>query len=165
MRSASPNRIERSTTASVLYVRPTSGQSRAGGTGTFAAVHSLSGACPAIRMYTTRWCGYCVRAKALLDASGLDYEEINLDDDPAFRAEAARPDRRLDGAADPDRRQARSAATRELWRLEREGRLDTLLDAASGEGWHDGQYHVPRPATTILSIGVPHRSHGSPARP
>ena len=36
-------------------------------------------------MYTTPWCGYCVRAKALLDAKGLDYEEIDLDGDPAFR--------------------------------------------------------------------------------
>jgi glutaredoxin 3 len=36
-------------------------------------------------MYTTEWCGYCVRAKALLDAKPLDYEEIFLDDDPAFR--------------------------------------------------------------------------------
>jgi glutaredoxin 3 len=40
---------------------------------------------PRIQMYTTRWCGYCVRAKALLDARGLDYEEIDLGDDPAFR--------------------------------------------------------------------------------
>ena len=38
-----------------------------------------------IRMYTTRWCGYCVRAKALLESRGLDYEEITLDDDPQFR--------------------------------------------------------------------------------
>ena len=38
-----------------------------------------------IQMYTTPWCGYCVRAKALLDAKGLEYEEIDLDDDPAFR--------------------------------------------------------------------------------
>lgn len=38
-----------------------------------------------IRMYTTRWCGYCVRAKALLDGKGLPYDEIFLDDDPAFR--------------------------------------------------------------------------------
>ena len=38
-----------------------------------------------IQMYTTRWCGYCVRAKTLLDSRGLDYEEINLDDDPGFR--------------------------------------------------------------------------------
>ncbi len=38
-----------------------------------------------ITMYTTRWCGYCVRAKALLDDEGLRYEEISLDDDPHFR--------------------------------------------------------------------------------
>jgi glutaredoxin 3 len=37
-------------------------------------------------MYTTEWCGYCVRAKALLDARGLEYEEVDLGDDPAFRA-------------------------------------------------------------------------------
>lgn len=36
-------------------------------------------------MYTTQWCGYCVRAKTLLDSRGLAYEEISLDDDPGFR--------------------------------------------------------------------------------
>jgi glutaredoxin 3 len=40
---------------------------------------------PRICLYTTEWCGYCVRAKALLDARGLVYDEISLDDDPAFR--------------------------------------------------------------------------------
>jgi glutaredoxin 3 len=40
---------------------------------------------PRIRLYTTRWCGFCLRAKALLDDRGLPYEEIPLDDDPAFR--------------------------------------------------------------------------------
>jgi glutaredoxin 3 len=38
-----------------------------------------------IEMYTTEWCGYCVRAKALLDGKQVPYEEIRLDDDPAFR--------------------------------------------------------------------------------
>jgi len=38
-----------------------------------------------IRLYTTRWCGYCVRAKALLRSRGLPYEEVSLDDEPAFR--------------------------------------------------------------------------------
>jgi len=38
-----------------------------------------------IRMYSTRWCGYCVRAKALLESRGLPFEEITLDDDPLFR--------------------------------------------------------------------------------
>jgi glutaredoxin 3 len=40
---------------------------------------------PGIRLYTTQWCGLCLRAKALLDARGLAYEEISLDGDPAFR--------------------------------------------------------------------------------
>ena len=38
-----------------------------------------------IRIYTTAWCGYCVRAKALLDGKGIPYEEVRIDDDPAFR--------------------------------------------------------------------------------
>ncbi len=36
-------------------------------------------------MYTTDWCGYCVRAKALLDRRGISYEEISLDDVVNFR--------------------------------------------------------------------------------
>ena len=39
-----------------------------------------------IEMYTTAWCGYCERAKMLLESRGLVYEEIRMDDDPAFRA-------------------------------------------------------------------------------
>jgi glutaredoxin 3 len=38
-----------------------------------------------VRVYTTRWCGYCVRAKALLEQRAIPYEEVSLDDDPAFR--------------------------------------------------------------------------------
>jgi len=40
---------------------------------------------PEIRLYTTQWCGYCVRARMLLEARGLAFEEVSLDDDPAFR--------------------------------------------------------------------------------
>src|SRR4029079_6591715 len=40
---------------------------------------------PAIRIYTTGWCGLCLQAKALLERRGLPFEEIPLDDDPAFR--------------------------------------------------------------------------------
>jgi glutaredoxin 3 len=39
-----------------------------------------------IEMYSTRWCGYCDMARALLRERGLPFEEIGLDDDPAFRA-------------------------------------------------------------------------------
>ncbi|HEU4449680.1 MAG TPA: glutaredoxin domain-containing protein [Gaiellaceae bacterium] len=39
-----------------------------------------------IELYTTSWCGYCLRAKALLDERGLPYEEVRVDEDPSFRA-------------------------------------------------------------------------------
>ncbi len=40
---------------------------------------------PRIVLYTTDWCGYCIRATGLLDSLGLDYDQVSLDDDPAFR--------------------------------------------------------------------------------
>jgi glutaredoxin 3 len=39
-----------------------------------------------VRVYTMAWCVCCHRAKAVLDAEGIDYEEVPLDDDPGFRA-------------------------------------------------------------------------------
>ncbi|MEQ8834317.1 MAG: glutaredoxin 3 [Miltoncostaeaceae bacterium] len=33
---------------------------------------------PTIRMYTSASCPYCVRAKRLLDAKGVEFEEIHL---------------------------------------------------------------------------------------
>jgi glutaredoxin 3 len=39
-----------------------------------------------LTIYTTRWCGHCVRAKALLEARGLSFEEVDMDHgDPDFR--------------------------------------------------------------------------------
>ena len=42
-----------------------------------------------ITLYSTDRCSFCVRAKALLQARGLDYEEINLERDPDGRAQLA----------------------------------------------------------------------------
>ena len=81
-----------------------------------------------IRIYTTRWCGYCVRAKALLDSRGLPYEEVHLEDDDGFRA---RLQELTGGWTVPqiliDERPI--GGYTELWRLDREGRLDELLAA------------------------------------
>lgn len=43
-----------------------------------------------IVMYSTDHCSFCTRAKALLQARGLEYEEINLERDPDGRQELAR---------------------------------------------------------------------------
>ena len=85
---------------------------------------------PRIRIYTTRWCGYCVRAKALLDGRGVEYEEVPLDDEVGFRQklldttggwtvpQVVIDDRPIGGYT-------------ELWRLERKGRLDAMLERAA----------------------------------
>lgn len=33
-------------------------------------------------IYTTSWCGDCVRTKKLLDDLGVSYKEINIENDP-----------------------------------------------------------------------------------
>jgi glutaredoxin 3 len=78
-----------------------------------------------VQLYTTRWCGYCVRAKALLDAKGLDYEEISLDHDPHFRRTLHEltggwtvPQIVVDGRP--------VGGYEELWRLDKRGLLEEL---------------------------------------
>ena len=39
-----------------------------------------------VTVYTTEPCGFCSQAKALLDARGVSYREVNLAKDPAGRA-------------------------------------------------------------------------------
>ena len=83
-----------------------------------------------IQIYTTRWCGFCVRAKALLDSRGLAYEEISLDDEVGFRQKVLDltggwtvPQILIDGEP--------IGGYTELWRLDRDGRLARLLERAA----------------------------------
>jgi glutaredoxin 3 len=80
-------------------------------------------------MYTTRWCGYCTRAKVLLEGKEIAFEEISMDDDPAFRRKLVDltggwtvPQILIDGRP--------IGGYTELRELERAGRLEQLLDAA-----------------------------------
>ena len=36
-----------------------------------------------LTMYTTTWCGYCVRLKQLLDRDGIAYAEVDIERDAA----------------------------------------------------------------------------------
>jgi glutaredoxin 3 len=42
---------------------------------------------PTVEIYTTPWCGYCRAAKALLTRKGVSFKEIDVEGDPARRAE------------------------------------------------------------------------------
>jgi glutaredoxin 3 len=41
---------------------------------------------PDIVVYSSGWCPYCVRARALLERKGLAFREVKVDEDPAERA-------------------------------------------------------------------------------
>jgi glutaredoxin 3 len=76
-------------------------------------------------MYTTAWCGYCTRAKALLEDRGIPYEEISMDGDLEFRRKLLDltggwtvPQILVDGRP--------IGGFTELWQLDREGRLEQL---------------------------------------
>jgi glutaredoxin 3 len=78
-----------------------------------------------VQMYTTRWCGYCVRAKALLESREIAFEEIELDDDPGFRQRLLEltggwtvPQILIDGRP--------IGGYTELWQLDRSGELEDL---------------------------------------
>ena len=96
--------------------------------GTARRPYALKEVMAKIQIYTTRWCGYCVRAKALLRSKGFEFEEISLDDDPAFRQKLHEltggwtvPQILIDGEP--------IGGYTELWRLDRDGRLDERLAA------------------------------------
>ncbi|MBF7142185.1 MULTISPECIES: glutaredoxin 3 [Pseudomonas] len=81
---------------------------------------------PQIVVYSSDWCPYCSRAKALLAKKGVAFEEIRVDGQPQLRADMARKagrtsvpqiwigDHHVGGCDD-------------LYALERAGKLDPLL--------------------------------------
>jgi mycoredoxin len=45
--------------------------------------HEMSGR---LTMYTTSWCGYCVRLKKGLERAGIEFDEVNIETDPEAEA-------------------------------------------------------------------------------
>ena len=77
-------------------------------------------------LYTTRFCPYCVRAKALLNSKDVAYQELAVDSDQGLRREMIQKSKRTSvpqiwigdthvGGCD------------ELFQLERKGTLDNML--------------------------------------
>jgi len=88
-------------------------------------------ASPGVVMYTTSWCPYCARARALFDGKGVPYTEIDVEAVDGARAEMQQRsgrtsvpqifvgDRHLGGYDDTSA-------------LDRRGELDPLLAATRG---------------------------------
>lgn len=82
---------------------------------------------PKIEIYTTPICGYCARAKRLLESKGAAYLEIDVMSDPAKRAEMTH--RAHGGRTVPQIfiGETHVGGCDDLYALERAGELDGLL--------------------------------------
>ncbi len=86
---------------------------------------------PHIEIYTSPYCGYCIRAKSLLSKKGVPFEEIDVAADEAARA------RMIDRAG--GRRTvpqifingAHVGGSDDLYALDAAGRLDPMLKPGS----------------------------------
>jgi glutaredoxin 3 len=79
-----------------------------------------------VEIYTTPFCGYCARAKGLLEQKGAAYDEMDVMEDSAKRAEMRARSKRstvpqifINGQ--------HIGGSDELAALERAGKLDSLL--------------------------------------
>ena len=82
---------------------------------------------PKVEIYTKLYCGYCYRAKRLLESKGVEFEEYDITLGGPKRTEmlARKPDARtVPQIFIADRAVGGSD---DLARLEREGKLDSLL--------------------------------------
>lgn len=83
-----------------------------------------------VEIYSTMWCGYCARARALLQKKGVSFDEIDVETDTARRDEMIKraggrmtvPQIFIDGT--------HIGGSDELAALERAGKLNTLLGLA-----------------------------------
>ncbi|MAZ40318.1 MAG: glutaredoxin 3 [Legionellales bacterium] len=80
-----------------------------------------------VLIYSTKVCPYCVRAKSLLDAKGVSYDEILIDTDDAARAEMMEKSGRrtvpqifIDGQS--------VGGFDDLYALDKAGKLDDMLN-------------------------------------
>lgn len=85
-----------------------------------------------ITLYTTRFCPFCFAAKRLLNQKGLEFDEIDVSGDPETRAvmiQRAGGRRTVPQIFVGD---THVGGFDDLNALEREGKLDPLLNAQAG---------------------------------
>lgn len=82
-----------------------------------------------VEVYSSMWCPFCYRAKQLLKKKGVEFEEIDVDGNPARRAEMRE---RADGRHTVPQVFINGegiGGCDDLYDLDRQGKLDRLLAA------------------------------------
>ena len=82
-----------------------------------------------VKIYTTTYCGYCVRAKDLLKRKGVGFEEVDVTGDDSARAQLVERSGGLRTVPQIFIGDTHVGGYTDLAQLEREGKLDPLLRA------------------------------------
>ncbi|EEA93688.1 glutaredoxin 3 [Pseudovibrio denitrificans] len=82
-----------------------------------------------VTIYTRDMCGYCARAKRLLDEKGVDYKEFNYSEDPTIRKEMISKANGANTFPQIFIGSEHIGGCDDLFALERRGHLDGLLSA------------------------------------
>jgi glutaredoxin 3 len=82
-------------------------------------------------MYSTTWCGYCQRARGLLQRKGVDVREIKVDEDPSQREVMVQKSGGRRTVPQIFIGERHVGGYDDLAALERAGELDKLLTVAS----------------------------------
>ncbi len=85
---------------------------------------------PAITIYTTAFCPYCARAKALLERKGAAYNEIDVSYDPATRAQMTEKAGGRTSVPQIWIGETHVGGSDDLYALDRAGKLDPMLQAS-----------------------------------
>ena len=81
-------------------------------------------------IYSSNYCGFCFRAKALLDNKNVSYHEINVDMNPAARAEMRSKSQGGTSVPQIIIGEDPVGGCDDLYALENTGQLDNLLKLA-----------------------------------
>ncbi|MFH1243778.1 MAG: glutaredoxin 3 [Pseudomonadota bacterium] len=81
-----------------------------------------------VDIYTSKTCPYCIKAKKLLDSKGVTYRELYADERPELAEEAVQRSGGKKTVPQIFIGDYHVGGCDELYALEREGRLDPMLE-------------------------------------
>ena len=82
-----------------------------------------------VKIFTTTYCGYCVRAKDLLKRKGVDFQEVDVTGDDAMRTQLVEMSGGQRTVPQIFIGDTHVGGYTDLARLDSEGRLDPMLAA------------------------------------
>jgi len=81
----------------------------------------------AVQIYVTQYCPYCVRAKGLLNAKGVSYDEVDVDAEPQRRSEMIEKSNGITSVPQIFIDSQHIGGCDDMFAMENQGKLDSIL--------------------------------------